>query len=180
MSFCISQLFSKFSVCEDVCNQINLFDDGQALMASVQDHSELKEMTKNLNTITMLEDRVNEWIKKVMEVRMKWALVFRKIQIFRILFLVFYDLYKLLILNNVHELDIERKWAVTPWSGLKRPSRWTWVLEEERSAILATGLLFTGIGNILHVSFVFHDLSNMYNCNFSPYTLSHTWHLVKR
>lgn len=48
---------------------MNLFDDGQALMANVKDHSELKEMTKNATTITNLEDRVNEWIKKVMEVR---------------------------------------------------------------------------------------------------------------
>lgn len=51
-----------------MCNQINLFDDGQAIMAAVQDHSELKEMTKNLTIITMLEDRVTEWVKKVMEV----------------------------------------------------------------------------------------------------------------
>ncbi|CAH4038579.1 unnamed protein product [Pieris brassicae] len=62
-SFC-----SALKVCEDVCNQVNLFDDGQALMANLQDHTELKEMTKNLNTITMLEDRVTEWIKKIMEI----------------------------------------------------------------------------------------------------------------
>lgn len=37
-------------------------------MANLQDHTELKEMTKNLNTVTVLEERVNEWIKKVMEV----------------------------------------------------------------------------------------------------------------
>ncbi|XP_060809519.1 dynein axonemal heavy chain 5 [Amyelois transitella] len=62
-SFC-----SALKVCEDVCNQVNLFDDGQTHMADIQDPNELKEMTKNLNTITMLEDRVNEWIKKVMEI----------------------------------------------------------------------------------------------------------------
>lgn len=55
-------------VCEDVCNQVNLFDDGKTLVGGLQDHSQLKEMTKNLTTITMLEERVNEWIKKVMEV----------------------------------------------------------------------------------------------------------------
>lgn len=51
-----------------MCNQVNLFDDGQALMAEVQDHNQLKDMAKNVTTITTLEDRVNEWIKKVMEV----------------------------------------------------------------------------------------------------------------
>lgn len=55
-------------MCEDVCNQVNLFDDGQTVMDKLQDHTELKEMTKNPNTVTMLEDRVNEWIKKIMEV----------------------------------------------------------------------------------------------------------------
>ncbi|XP_045541937.1 dynein axonemal heavy chain 5 [Papilio machaon] len=56
------------SICEDVCNQVNLFDDGKALMANLQDHNELKEMTKNPNTITMLEERVDEWVKKIMEI----------------------------------------------------------------------------------------------------------------
>lgn len=55
-------------VCEDVCNQINLFDDGQAHMSTLQDHTQLKDMAKNPTTITMLEERVSEWIKKVMEV----------------------------------------------------------------------------------------------------------------
>ncbi|CAH0703218.1 unnamed protein product [Spodoptera exigua] len=62
-SFC-----SALKVCEDVCNQVNLFDDGQAHMAELQDHTQLKDMAKNPTTITMLEDRVNEWIKKVMEI----------------------------------------------------------------------------------------------------------------
>lgn len=57
-----------FPVCEDVCNQMNLFDDGQTHMAGVQDPSQLKEMIKNPTTISTLEERVNEWIKKVMEV----------------------------------------------------------------------------------------------------------------
>ncbi|VVC99767.1 unnamed protein product [Leptidea sinapis] len=47
---------------------INLFDDGQALMANINDATELREMTKNANTITMLEERVYEWIKKIMEI----------------------------------------------------------------------------------------------------------------
>lgn len=47
---------------------MNLFDDGQAHMANLNDHTQVKEMTKNPSTITMLEERVNEWIKKVMEV----------------------------------------------------------------------------------------------------------------
>lgn len=38
-------------------------------MAELQDHSQLKDMAKNPTTITMLEERVTEWIKKVMEVR---------------------------------------------------------------------------------------------------------------
>ncbi|XP_050560564.1 dynein axonemal heavy chain 5-like [Spodoptera frugiperda] len=62
-SFC-----SALKVCEDVCNQVNLFDDGQAHMAELQDHTQLKDMAKNPTTITMLEERVNEWIKKVMEI----------------------------------------------------------------------------------------------------------------
>nr|XP_037868155.1 dynein heavy chain 5, axonemal isoform X1 [Bombyx mori] len=62
-SFC-----SALKVCEDVCNQVNLFEDGLALMAPIQDHTQLKDMAKNPNTITMLEERVTEWIKKVMEI----------------------------------------------------------------------------------------------------------------
>lgn len=44
-------------------------------MGDLSDHSQLKEMIKNPNTITMLEDRVNEWIKKVMEVRLHYNLI---------------------------------------------------------------------------------------------------------
>nr|XP_034839773.1 dynein heavy chain 5, axonemal [Maniola hyperantus] len=56
------------SICEEVCSTINLFDDGQALMANLNDQAELKEMIKNSSTITTLEERVNEWIKKIMEI----------------------------------------------------------------------------------------------------------------
>lgn len=37
-------------------------------MDKIDDPAELKEMTKNPNIITTLENRVNEWIKRVMEV----------------------------------------------------------------------------------------------------------------
>lgn len=37
-------------------------------MAELQDHTQLKDMAKNPTTITLLEERVNEWIKRVMEV----------------------------------------------------------------------------------------------------------------
>ncbi|CAH2103629.1 unnamed protein product [Euphydryas editha] len=62
-SFC-----SALKVCEEVCNQVNLFDDGQALMANLNDNNELKEMIKNPTTVTTLEERVSEWIKKIMEI----------------------------------------------------------------------------------------------------------------
>ncbi|XP_039763737.1 dynein heavy chain 5, axonemal [Pararge aegeria] len=56
------------TICEEVCNQMNLFDDGQALMVNLTDPTELKEMIKNPTTITTLEERVNEWVKKIMEI----------------------------------------------------------------------------------------------------------------
>ncbi|CAG9558497.1 unnamed protein product [Danaus chrysippus] len=62
-SFC-----SALKVCEDVCNQVNLFDDGKALMANLKDQTELKEMVKNSSKLIILEERVNEWIKKIMEI----------------------------------------------------------------------------------------------------------------
>lgn len=71
---------------------MNLFEDGQSLMADVEDHLQLKEMTKNPNTITMLEERVNEWIKKVMEVFINF------VHIYNIFFSVFSAFFTLLLL----------------------------------------------------------------------------------
>ncbi|XP_041986842.1 dynein axonemal heavy chain 5 [Aricia agestis] len=56
------------NICEDVCNQVNIFHDGQSLMENIQNPNDLKELAKVPSTITLLENRVNEWIKKIMEI----------------------------------------------------------------------------------------------------------------
>ncbi|KAI4470547.1 male fertility factor kl5 [Holotrichia oblita] len=61
-SFC-----STLRVCEDVCDQINLFNDGKYLVCSVT-LDELKEMVKKQEFVAELEERVKIWIKKLSEI----------------------------------------------------------------------------------------------------------------
>lgn len=61
--------FLSFSriVCEEVCHQGNLFDDGKCLV-SKKTVEELKEAAKTPKVIAELEERVKIWCKKLAEV----------------------------------------------------------------------------------------------------------------
>ncbi|GJQ67798.1 hypothetical protein Trydic_g16579 [Trypoxylus dichotomus] len=61
-SFC-----SALRVCEDVCDQVNFFDDGKYLVCTVT-VDELKEMIKKQEFVIELEERVKIWIKKLSEI----------------------------------------------------------------------------------------------------------------
>lgn len=54
-------------VCEEVCNEGNLFDDGRTIVANV-DYDELKELAKNSDIVSELEYRIKQWTKKLSEV----------------------------------------------------------------------------------------------------------------
>lgn len=55
------------TVCEEVCHQGNLFDDGKCLV-SKKNVDELKEAAKTPDVVHELEERVKNWCKKLAEV----------------------------------------------------------------------------------------------------------------
>lgn len=57
-SFC-----SALRVCEQVCNYINIFNDNEAMFEKINDMNEIKELAKDQEFCTKLEERVNNWIK---------------------------------------------------------------------------------------------------------------------
>lgn len=56
------------SVCEEVCDEPNIFDDGLVLMESVNSINEAKVLAKDQDQVAALEERVINWMKKVQEV----------------------------------------------------------------------------------------------------------------
>ncbi|XP_018911445.2 dynein axonemal heavy chain 5 [Bemisia tabaci] len=65
-SFC-----SALKVCEEVCDEPNIFDDGLVLMESVNSINEAKVLAKDQDQVAALEERVINWMKKVQEVLME-------------------------------------------------------------------------------------------------------------
>lgn len=55
-------------MCEEVCDEPNLFDDGQNLVGHVQGHPDAKELVRVPENVQALEDRIKLWIKRVQEV----------------------------------------------------------------------------------------------------------------
>lgn len=64
-SFC-----SALRVCEQICANLNVFDDGKVLFAKV-DAGEMQEMVKNAELCAELEQRVLTWIKDVAKILME-------------------------------------------------------------------------------------------------------------
>lgn len=55
------------SVCEEVCGEKNLFEDGQSIMGSYS-AEEVKEMAKHAEKVELMEERVKAWIKRLDEI----------------------------------------------------------------------------------------------------------------
>lgn len=56
------------AVCEEVCGKPNLFDDQLRIMETVRCMDDVRELIKQQDQVTQLEDRVKAWMKKVQEV----------------------------------------------------------------------------------------------------------------
>lgn len=63
-SFC-----SALRVCEQVCQHFNVFDDGNPMFVKIDNSVEVRELAKNKEFCTELEERVINWIKGVAKVR---------------------------------------------------------------------------------------------------------------
>lgn len=57
-----------FSVCEEVCDEVNIFDDGKILTRNLEGPESIKALAKKPDEVAVLEERVSVWIKRVMEV----------------------------------------------------------------------------------------------------------------
>jgi hypothetical protein len=57
-----------FAVCEEVCGKPNLFDDELHIMVNVHCMDDVRELIKQQEEVTRLEERVKAWMKKVQEV----------------------------------------------------------------------------------------------------------------
>lgn len=55
-------------VCEEVCDQPNIFADGMSLILKVPTYKEAKYLAINREEILVLEKRVTNWIRKIREV----------------------------------------------------------------------------------------------------------------
>lgn len=55
-------------MCEEVCDQANIFKDEGNLLAAIRSGEEIKEAAKNAELVVKLEERVENWMKRVMEV----------------------------------------------------------------------------------------------------------------
>ena len=65
-SFC-----SALRVCEQVCDHYNVFDDGKHMFMKIDNFGEVRELAKNKEFCTELEERVINWIKGVAKVLME-------------------------------------------------------------------------------------------------------------
>lgn len=73
ISFYVVLIFpqiSRFliSVCEEVCDEVNIFDDGKILTRNLDGPESIKALAKKPDEVAVLEERVSLWIKRVMEV----------------------------------------------------------------------------------------------------------------
>lgn len=62
-SFC-----SALRVCEEVCKNSNVFQDGLILFEKVDQLEEIKDLAKNQEFCSQLEERVINWIKNIMKI----------------------------------------------------------------------------------------------------------------
>ncbi|CAB3374843.1 Hypothetical predicted protein [Cloeon dipterum] len=65
-SFC-----SALRVCEEVCQQKNVFEDEINILANVQSPDDAREYAKSVENMTLLEERLKTWMKRVHEVVME-------------------------------------------------------------------------------------------------------------
>ncbi|KAJ9592734.1 hypothetical protein L9F63_015614, partial [Diploptera punctata] len=65
-SFC-----SALRVCEEVCGSPNIFDDNQNLMINIHCMDDMRELIKQQEEVTRLEERIKAWMKRVQEVLME-------------------------------------------------------------------------------------------------------------
>lgn len=65
-SFC-----SALRVCEQVCEHINVFDDGKPMFVKIDNMTEVKDLAKNKEFCGELEEKVVEWIKGIIKVCME-------------------------------------------------------------------------------------------------------------
>lgn len=65
-SFC-----SALRVCEQVCENRNIFDDGKPMFVNIVNPIEVTELAKNKEFCAELEERVLNWIKDVAKVLME-------------------------------------------------------------------------------------------------------------
>lgn len=56
------------AVCEEVCDEPNLFDDNQALVGHVSGMPDAKDFVRVPENMLLLEERIKLWIKRVQEV----------------------------------------------------------------------------------------------------------------
>jgi dynein heavy chain len=60
-----------YVVCEEVCDQPNIFADEMSLLSKVPSYKEAKQLATNRDEILILEKRVTNWIRKIREVNFK-------------------------------------------------------------------------------------------------------------
>lgn len=65
-SFC-----SALRVCEQVCENRNVFNDGKSIFMKMDNANEIQELSKNKEFNDELEERVFNWIKDVAKVLME-------------------------------------------------------------------------------------------------------------
>ncbi|XP_073975032.1 dynein axonemal heavy chain 1 [Rhodnius prolixus] len=65
-SFC-----SALKVCEEVCKEKNIFDDGQTLMENITNFEEAKDYILQPDNLRILEERMKLWLKRIHEVIME-------------------------------------------------------------------------------------------------------------
>lgn len=65
-SFC-----SALRVCEQVYTHVNVFDDGKGMFAKIDNVQEVKELAKNQEFCTELEERIVNWMKGISKVLME-------------------------------------------------------------------------------------------------------------
>lgn len=59
-------------MCEDVCNQARIFKDDENVVVGVKSGEELKDAAKDKELVAKLEERLQNWTKKVMEASLFW------------------------------------------------------------------------------------------------------------
>lgn len=65
-------------MCEEVCNERNIFYDDTSLVGNVQGPEDAREMAKDPEDITRLEERLKIWMKRVHEVLLHFIIFLNK------------------------------------------------------------------------------------------------------